>query len=153
MGFTFHFGKFIFCSAIILYGYLIIFDPTIKKEFDQNFKQLQTLHPALIVLKEAFQYLDYIRVGFGAVNLMAVFMIFSDTRCIPSILTLSFLIFSAVLNNPFLVKDEKLKEVTVGRLLKTIAIVGGLVYLISCKKCSSCGAETEKKQGKKKKAE
>lgn len=149
MGFFFHLGKFIFCSALIFYGYLIIFDPSIKKSFDANFKSLASLHESLNVLTHAFQSLDYIRVGFGAVNLLAVFMIFSSTRCIPSILTLSLTLFCAIVNNPFLVKnDDKLKEDTIARLLKTIALVGGLLYLVSSGKCSKC--ETSKKVEKSK---
>ncbi len=148
MSFSFQLGKFIFCSAIILYGYLIVFDPTIKKEFDTNFKLIPTLHPSLSLAKEAFIYLDYIRIGFGSINLLAVFMIFSQTRCIPSILTLGFLLLSSVLNNPWLVRDEKLKEVTIARLLKTLAVVGGLLYLVSCENCRKCSVE--KKKGKKK---
>lgn len=149
MGFFFHLGKFIFCSALILYGYLMIYDPSIKKSFDNNFKSLATLHPSLIPLKEAFPHLDYIRVGFGAINLLAVFMIFSSTRCIPSILTLSLSLFCAVVNNPFLVKnDEKLKEDTVARLLKTIALIGGLLYLVSCGKCNKCESFKTSEKGK-----
>lgn len=147
MGFLFHFGKFILCSALILYGYLIIFDPSIKRDFDTNFKALTTFHPYLEVLKHGLIYLDYIRVGFGAVNLLAVFMIFSPTACIPTILTLGLLLFSSVVNNPFLVKgNEKLKEDTVARLLKTVAIVGGLLYLTSCGKCNKCVVEVKKKK-------
>ena len=147
MGFLFHLGKFILCSALILYGYLIIFDPSIKRDFDTNFKALTTVHPSLEVLKQGLIYLDYIRVGFGAVNLLAVFMIFSSTRCIPTILTLGLLLFSCVVNNPFLVKgNEKLKEDTVARLLKTVAIIGGLLYLTSCRKCTKCVVDSGKKK-------
>ena len=138
---AFHFGKFIFCSAIIFYGYLIIFTPSIKRDFDTNFRTLEKFHPSLKPLEQLEVHLDYIRVGFGAVNLLAVFMIFSNTACIPSILTLAFLLFNAVVNNPLLVNDGEMKQVVVGRLLKNIALVGGLLYLIAYGRCGKCKSE------------
>lgn len=138
MGFFFCLGKFILATSLILYGYLILLDPTIKEQFDKNFRNLQVFIP---VVSQVFQYLDYIRFGFAITNLLAVFMIFSNTRCIPTILTLELILFSAILNNPILVKDEKAKEETIGRLLKTVAIIGGLIYLNSC--FGKCNKEKE----------
>ena len=146
MGFCWHLGKFIFCSAIIFYGYLIIFTPSIKRDFDTGFRALEKLHPSLKPLEQLEVYLDYIRVGFGAVNLLAVFIIFSKTRCIPSILTLAFLLFNAVVNNPALVSNVEQKQVVIGRLLKNVALVGGLLYLIACGGCRCKGKAVEEKQ-------
>ena len=148
MAFTWYLGKFLFCSAIIFYGYLIIFTPSIKRDFDSGFRSLEKLHPSLKPLEQLEPHLDYIRVGFGAVNLLAVFMIFSGTRCIPSILTLAFLLFNGVVNNPALVSDGDQKQVVVGRLLKNVAVMGGLLYLIACGGKRCCKGKTAEEKTK-----
>ena len=142
MSLFFCLGKIVLAASLILYVYLLLLDPQIKSHFDESFKNLTTLHPHLGILSAALPHLDYIRFGFAITKLLAVF---TNGKCVPIILILDLIAFSAVYNNPLLVKDAKLKEEIITRLLKTVAIIGGLLYLTSCGKCC--------KKGEKEKAE
>lgn len=141
MSLFFCLGKTILAISLILYAYLILLDPQIKSHFDESFKSLSTLHPHLNILSVAFPHLDYIRFGFAIAKLFSVFLIFTNGRCIPILLILDLVLFSVVFNNPFLVKDAKIKEEIMARLLKTVAIIGGLLYLASCGRCCKKGAK------------
>ena len=141
MGLFFCLGKTILATSLILYAYLILLDPQIKNHFDESFKALTTLNPHFNVLSVALPHLDYIRFGFAIAKLLSVFLIFTNGRCIPIILILDLVLFSAIFNNPLLVKDAKIKEEIMTRLLKTVAIIGGLLYLTSCGTCCKKGAK------------
>ena len=136
MGFFYTTGKFFLCLALILHGLIMITDAHYKNVMEGNLNTIAKKYSDVRqIIAIIAQNIDTFKLILGIIQISSFINIFRNKgNFIPILNILVLLILSVINSNPLLEDDMAKKKFITIDLLKNLAIVGGLIYMISTQK-------------------